>query len=357
MQIAKSRLDQLTECPDISTIDPKALVELFRNEQKISDFLPEQNAEYDPRSSEYIIFNSKRSARPVDNDSERKQEAGTCVICSGRTTGIIDIKKLDCGYTFINKNLFPIFYPFKKKISEPESCGFHFLQWTSSNHEDNWTNMKRQDLAAVFGRLAVLEGWLLKNTEVFFPNKKQGWVSIIKNYGKKVGGSLEHDHQQIGFSSIMPGRVKQNLEIYRKSNIKFCDHLLKTNPENLMIHDYGPVQLVVPRFMKRPLNMILFVKDSQKDFIHELSMNEIDAVSAAWADAIAIIMEALPEMGREPAFNVITNTGSGIYFEFLPFTQEFGGFEHIGLYMCQMTPVQAVEILKIKLRNRRVKAE
>jgi hypothetical protein len=49
------------------------------------------------------------------------------------------------------------------------------------------------------------------------------------------------------------------------------------------------------------------------------------------------------QIGREAAYNIITHngSGSGLYFEFLPYTQELGGFEHLGLYLCQGNPLSA----------------
>jgi hypothetical protein len=32
-----------------------------------------------------------------------------------------------------------------------------------------------------------------------------------------------------------------------------------------------------------------------------------------------------------------------LYFEFLPYTQEMGGFEHLGLYLCQGNPLQSAQ--------------
>jgi hypothetical protein len=48
-------------------------------------------------------------------------------------------------------------------------------------------------------------------------------------------------------------------------------------------------------------------------------------------------------MGREIAYNVITHNGpgAGLYFEFLPYTQESGGFEQLGLFVCQAEPEAA----------------
>ena len=47
-------------------------------------------------------------------------------------------------------------------------------------------------------------------------------------------------------------------------------------------------------------------------------------------------------IGRELAYNVITNNGlgAGLYFEFLPYTQEIGGYEQLGFYACQADPNQ-----------------
>ena len=61
----------------------------------------------------------------------------------------------------------------------------------------------------------------------------------------------------------------------------------------------------------------------------------------------------MPEIGRELAYNVITHNGpgAGIYFEFLPYTQETGGFEHLGLYVCQQNPKTAAARLRQLLRE------
>jgi len=60
----------------------------------------------------------------------------------------------------------------------------------------------------------------------------------------------------------------------------------------------------------------------------------------------------MSDFGKETAYNIITNTSAGIYFNFLPYTQEFGGFEHMGLYLCQMTPQQAVNKIHAVLEKK-----
>ena len=51
----------------------------------------------------------------------------------------------------------------------------------------------------------------------------------------------------------------------------------------------------------------------------------------------------------ETAYTVLTNNGpgAGLYFEFLPYTQEIGGYEQLGLFLCQEDPRKAA----LKLRS------
>ena len=345
-------LKQLAHCEDITALAADELLSYFHEDKQIGSFLPEEHAVRDPRTGNYIVYNARRASRPKDNDRTVPKAAGSCPICSGKTTGIVDLEKLSDGYTFINKNLYPILFPHQGAGGKGLSTGFHFLQWTSSNHQDNWVNMSVEDLAVVFGRLAALERWLLGNRKSFFPETGEGWVSIIKNYGRAVGGSLEHDHQQIGFSSVMPGQVRRNMDFLSDKGVKFPEYLVQHNPEELTVRDYGKTRLVIPYYMQRPLNMTLVVNDCSKDFLFELDESEILSVVRAWSDAVYAIMEIMPSIGREPAFNIISNTGSGVFFEFLPYTQELGGFEHSGLYLCQMTPQQAQGLISEKIRNR-----
>jgi hypothetical protein len=64
------------------------------------------------------------------------------------------------------------------------------------------------------------------------------------------------------------------------------------------------------------------------------------AVADGWHDAMRAMHIIMPGIGRETAYNVVTynGPGTGLYFEFLPYTQENGDFEHLGLTVCQADP-------------------
>lgn len=367
-QLTSEAFKQILEASDIEALTFEQIADFFIKETGIAQFAPDGICQVDPRNGDRIVFNSARARRPHDNRPTDKSLDDTplqkdCVICQGHTTNVIDAVNLSEGFTFINKNLFPIFYPDSSgklpsvdvgKVSSGTkgliSYGFHFLQWTSSQHVKDWHNMPQGDRVIAMQRLAVLEKKLI--------HARNGYVSIIKNYGHLVGGSLAHGHQQIGFSNIMPWRFQQNKVFQKKFGETFSAYLLRENPAELLVQDYGATVLLVPYFMRRPFDMYLLLKDTSKQYLHELDSEEIAAVANGWRDAIRIMLLTMPQIGRETAYNVTTHNGpgAGLYFEFLPYTQEMGGFEHLGLYLCQGNPqdtaVYAKEILAQDLDSR-----
>jgi galactose-1-phosphate uridylyltransferase len=262
---------------------------------------------------------------------------------------VVDVADLSEGFSFINKNLYPVLYPTRvRRLEYPEgpptndpgsegmaSFGMHFLQWTSSQHDMDWHNMPPADRIIAMQRLAALEKKLVINSV-----GPCGYVSIIKNYGHLVGGSLVHGHQQIVLSNVMPRRMRDNWLFEEVRGERFSAYLLRENPVELTLRDYGPAVLVVPYFMRRPLDMMLLLKDIGKSYLHQLADGEIAAVADGWHDAIRVLRKAMPEIGRELAYNITTNNGpgAGLYFEFLPYSQEMGGLEHLGLFVCQQSP-------------------
>ena len=179
-------------------------------------------------------------------------------------------------------------------------------------------------------------------------DKTYGYVSIIKNHGKLVGGSMPHGHQQIAHGNVRPKRVLENKHFEDRHKQNFSAFMQQHISRELIIKDYGTAILFVPPFMRRPFASILTLKDTSKSFMHELTKQEISDIAQAWSETTKAILSIMPGIGREPAYNIITNNGpgTGLYFEFLPYTQEMGGYEHLGLWICQGTPEQAAQALR-----------
>lgn len=364
----KETLYKVVQSENIESVSLAQMTSWFREEKGIEQFAPDGKCRTDPRDGSMVIYNASRAKRPHDNRSEDLPPLPSkpCPICEGKTTGIIDVKPLSSGYTFINKNLFPCVFPFETEqlegIHTPEAesksaaRGYHLLQWTSTEHDRDWHNMPVDDLEIVIERLAALEKHLLEYGEgmpktdrwLNTDRRTSGFVSIIKNVGAPVGGSLTHGHQQIVFSNTMPTGTFNNWKFQQTHKETFSAYLQRKNPEELNVHDLGEAAVLVPYFMKRPFFSMMLIKDITKQYLYDLNKNQRRAIATGWKTLAAAYTDMLPKMGREVAYNVLVHTGpgAGLYLEFLPFTQETGGYEQLGLWVCQGEPVDSAGILK-----------
>jgi hypothetical protein len=115
-----------------------------------------------------------------------------------------------------------------------------------------------------------------------------------------------------------------------------------------VIRRYETGTLAVPYFMKRPYNMIYAMHDASKRHLHELGDAEVRDTVQAWQDGIRLMRSVMERIDKELAYNIVAHTGpgAGIHFDFLPYTQQTGGFEHLGLFVCQGNPENAAETLR-----------
>jgi len=358
-QLPQGRAEELIQAAHIEELSGAELLALFQAEDGLLEFSPQNYGQVDPRSNDKILFNPQRAKRP--NADTVTKTIDSCPICDGHTTRIIDYTALSEGFTFINKNLYPAMFPHEDIRFRPPGTtrfpawGMHFLQWTSSFHEQGWHNMAINDLVMVLARLGALEKYLLTTFAEHFTSSKwdtpdgaKGHVSIIKNGGLGSGGSLSHDHQQIIFSNALPRRIIENMRFEEKHGKVFSKYILEKNPASLVIRDIGEAVLLVPYFMRRPYNMLLVLKDTSKQHVYQLTPGERASIARGWKAAIQAIHGLTAMQGSNLPFNVITHNGvgAGLYFEFLPRSQTEGGFELIGFSVCQSSPDLAAEQIR-----------
>ncbi|WP_411993174.1 hypothetical protein [Agarivorans sp. DSG3-1] len=356
---------------DVSQLQFHQLLQNISDDPQLKQFAPDGICQIDPRNGNLVIYNSARAKRVHTTAKPSHHQNDTqCPICEGKSADILDIAEHSEGFTFINKNLYPIFHPIQDIPQEeadyflhqdPEhqgraSYGFHLLQWTSSLHDKDWQNLPYADALISFERLAILEKSLLCQPTDFMARSEtqlnqevvSGYVSIIKNYGASAGASLVHGHQQIAYSNILPQHFFNNLRFRKRHNKSFSQYMIEENPPELLIKDYGEWQLLVPYFMKRPLDMLLILKDADKRYLHQLNQDEQQQVVLGLQQAIQAILALMEQMNILPAYNMIINNGPGcgLYVEFLPKTQMMGGYEQIGLFVCQDNAAHSAERLR-----------
>ena len=373
--LTPEQIEAILESTDIGELSMSDIAERFRRENGMAAAAPDGLWACDPRTGTLVVFNPARARRPHDWSAapEKAESAKPCPICEGKTTGILDVHPLSEGVTFINKNLFPCFYPHTGGTAAPQTVvpgkgapaniatsntasGLHFLQWTSSVHRRDWHNLPPEDAAIVLRRLAALEHKLLTESEGLMPETTEynpgcrtfGFVSIIKNYGAPVGGSLAHGHQQIVHSNLMPAALHNDREFLLRTGQSFAAHLQGETPASLVVRDLGAARLLVPYYMKRPYQSVAVPSDTRKRFLFELTDAELSSLAALWCDAVRAMVEILPRLGKDAAYNVLIHNGpsGGLYIEFLPYSQETGGYERLGLYVCHETPEVAAETLR-----------
>ena len=363
-QLDRAMAQAFVQCEDVGRLDARALHRLVEEELGSSTFLPSGTVQRDPRSGELVLYNPARVGRPHDNREptaakDRAPAVEPCVICDAKLTGIVDICELSEGFTFVTKNLYPILFPraghggAQSEEAGEGARGSHYVQWSSSFHGRDWHNMPLADCETLVERLAVLEASLLRggtlsdaaNARWGDDEANSGFVGIVKNFGRLVGGSLAHPHQQIALCSKMPKRYADNLAFAEAHGEVFSHFLLRENPPELQLHDYGVARLLVPYFMRRPFDMVLAVTRTSCRYLHQLDAAERLAVACGWRDGIRLVRAAMAELGLELAFNVVTHNGpgAGLYMEFLPYTQPWGGYEQIGLILCQADPLRVAE--------------
>lgn len=356
---------------DIEHLDFSKIVENINNDETLQKFSPDGICQIDPRNGNLVIYNSARAKRiHTTSDTAPPPEMARCPICDGKTSEIFDLVEQSEGFAFINKNIYPIFHPIKELPQEDAdyflhqdlehkgraSYGFHLLQWTSSIHLRDWHNMPFDDALISFKQLAKVEELMLCQPTTFMERSStqieqqtvSGYISIVKNHGAAAGASLTHGHQQITYSNILPQRFFNNLRFRRRNKKSFSQFMLEENPKNLFLKDYGDVVLLVPYFMKRPLDMLLIVKNTSKRYLHQLNHRERSQVTKGIQQATQAIFALMEKMELAPAYNMIVNNGPGcgLYIEFLAQTQKMGGYEQIGLFVCQASASESATLLR-----------
>jgi len=156
-QLKLEAVEALINARNVNDLSIREIMKGIIDDEQMAVFLPDSRCQIDPRTGDVIVYNSSRSTRlhttstlaRLDNRDDQ------CPICAGKSTGVIDLQPLSEGFTFINKNLYPILHPIgnlqENASGAPlypdpyhhgrSSYGMHLLQWTSSIHDRDWHNM------------------------------------------------------------------------------------------------------------------------------------------------------------------------------------------------------------------------
>ena len=344
----------LSSNKNINDLTYLEIIKYLQENDEIKKNLPSRLIAKDPRNFNQVVYSEARAFRPCNSFDETLNEEN-CPICEGKTTRILDVAKLSEGHTFINLNLYPILYPFKNEQLNETSYyekmyGTHFLHWHSTDHQKDFHNMEIEDIKICFERIADLEKFLLTSEShiSFSDNNKRGHITIIKNYRR--GGSLAHGHIQIFHASSLSKAEIADREFLKKYGYGFSS-LLQNEKTSEITFSYNKNEVVVitPFCIRRPLECTICFKDCTKNYLHQLSEQELYGLSQVFSHVTKSIFKIMPDnFGLKPSYTILFHLGEigGLYIEILPHTQELGACEYLGFYVCDGTAKYSTELYK-----------
>ena len=315
-----------------------------------AEHAPDRSLGHDPRGDLPIAYSEAR---------RRRLAATGCVVCDGQTCPAADIAPLPGGdVAWLTPNFYPVAYPFPHgrapagasgaaEASAPAPApglhGLHLVQWSSLRHDGGLIGADAATAAAIVAQLARAEEWLLHHADAQYPQSgpgHRGHVGLIKNRGRTVGGSVEHDHQQVLLSNL-PFAEPPATRGLRAA-------LLGQARPELELERLDGTTTLVPAFMRRPLHTFIVPEGEDVGWLHHLPAATRDALALAVARLTLATSALMAGSGREPAWNLVLHTGEGCgpLLELRPYTQPLGGYEQLGLYICEEAPATSAGRLR-----------
>ncbi len=304
-----------------------------------SQFAPFGELGHEHRDGFPIVYSESRAKRhsiPPD----------VCVVCDSQTCPAVDVAELPGeDLAWFTPNLYPITLPAQMGGSQ----GLHLVHWSSLHHEAGLRGASPDVAIRLLQHLAHAEQFLLHHAPERFPDRgdgHRGHVGIVKNRGRRVGGSVEHDHQQILLSAALPSEPQRTGRL--------AAQLLRDTPTDLLVEQvHGEASILMPSFMRRPLHCFVVPHGTQEGWLHHMPTVALEASAVALARLTAAMDCLMTSACGEPAWNLILHTGPETLplFELRPFTQPLGGYEHMGLYLCEERPQTSAARLREALED------
>lgn len=335
--LPREALDARTASVSLEALGFAGLEALCRD--SAAQHAPDRALGHDPRGDLPIAYSEARRGRLA---------AAGCVVCDDKTCPAADIAALPGDdVAWLTPNFYPVAYPFPAGTADALH-GLHLVQWSSLRHGGGLIGADAATAAALFAQLARAEDWLLHHADARYPESgdgHRGYVGVIKNRGRTVGGSVEHDHQQVLLSNLPFAEPPATRGLRAM--------LLEQARPELQVERIDGVRTLVPRFMRRPLHAFIVPEGQDVGWLHHLQPGTRDAVALAVARLSRAVSTLMSDSGREPAWNLIVHSGAGCgpLLELRAFTQPLGGYEHLGLYICEEQPATSAGRLRDAVRR------
>lgn len=317
---------------------------------------------------EYVIFSPSRSDRPYDFDEDSidtfeqdNNYRSDCPFCRGNEEMIEIIPEIDIESDNINivANKFPSLsrdFDFEKKSSRKL-----FNSWSAHGYHDVIIETPHHNVKLFDFDIKQLESYTkaIKKRYGQLINKQQiKYVSIFKNSGKQAGASLEHAHTQILASSVMPGRIKEEVEASKKyfeneNNCVGCDIINEElNLDERVIIEEDDFVVIAPYASIWPYETSIYPKFHCSD-ITQLTKDQLNQLAKTMHKLFSSYYECFDYIPYNMVFfNYPKKKYCHFRIDIYPRIQSIAGLEHLGLNINEVLPERATEVLKDKNREK-----
>ncbi|MCD6165344.1 galactose-1-phosphate uridylyltransferase [candidate division KSB1 bacterium] len=322
----------------------------------------------DPITGRWVIISTERGKRPSDFLIEpEKKKGGFCPFCEGNEDKTPpEIMAYRREGTERDKpgwriRVVPNKYPALQIEGElnrrgegvfdmMNGIGAHEVIIETPEHDKSLVDLEVSHIEDVL--------WVFRDRMIDLKNDiRFRYILIFKNHGSAAGASLEHTHSQLIATPIVPKRVMEELEGYRryyeyKERCIYCDIVRQEleNPKRVVATNDNFIALepFAPRFPFEtwilPRNHVMQYEDSKKEDFNQLARMLKETLSR--------INRAL----RNPPYNFIIHTspirddddmaGFHWHIEIMPKLTKVAGFEWgSGFYINPTPPEDAAKFL------------
>lgn len=314
---------------------------------------------------EYCIIAPSRGKRPSDYLGDvLEKETSDCVFCKGyeeKTPPATAVYKngqilQDSEKSRIKDwdircfpNLYPALAPNPAKVSNTEfqameGYGFHEVIVETPKHS-------RQIPDFTDNEILLLMKAYKEQVNYYQSLENIKYVSLFKNKGERAGASIAHTHSQLLALTVMPPRLKREIQTIKSSETcPYCNILVKECGSNRLLYRNEEFIVIAPFCSKVPYELWIL----PQRHIHHIS-DFTDDLLRFLGGAIRLSLSVLSNSIGDLPYNYMfyqLNDDPEYHFnvKIQPVTSIAAGFEkNTGIYINTMSPEKAVEQLKTNL--------
>ncbi len=185
-------------------------------------------------------------------------------------------------------------------------------------------------------------------------DKKTGFVSIFRNYGKAAGTSLTHPHSQIIATPFVPPLIKKELkaaEAYKRKKRRcvFCDIVKKELKSRRLVYKNNSFVAICPFASIVPYETWIISKRHVKN-VAGLTEKEKSSLATALKTVLVRMNKKIPDIPYNYYIHQAPLNSKKVYhlhIEILPALSVWAGFEKCtGAYINTVSPEAAAKSLR-----------